>query len=454
VTDLFIIEGATRKYWGAAVDGGVVHTAWGRLGGVLQRKAVTLGTPPAALAEYAKLVAAKRKKGYLDARPAAGSTALLADGHEHADIVYVDPAGRLACGTCRAPVARVRVGPAPPRPPPRPEVVVAPKKQESTTALRLELERLERAAWKPLGARERSANERQARQVQDQINAIELRNFGQRTPATELEPVPGIELQRDVVWPVCASLEAGASLDAGDVASRLRASFAKSPRGERVAEIVRRESRPVLRATATTGKGSDGDRVGGVPVWIERPQWPSCEDCGDDMAFVAELAAGPSTGIGLRKGRRVYLFECAAHCFAARPHGVVVQPNDDGERRPTTKMSPSPKLGLSYEAGVELPEAGELCQDPEMEIALSLLRGDAPEIVEHETKIGGRPRWVQAPLIGPKCPACKKPFEFVAQLDARMHQRTLQHELWGDAGCFYLLMCREHERGHLEFQSS
>jgi hypothetical protein len=57
-------------------------------------------------------------------------------------------------------------------------------------------------------------------------------------------------------------------------------------------------------------------------------------------------------------------------------------------------------------------------------------------------------------VAGPKCPACKKPFEFVAQLDALMHPSTRGDELWGDAGCFYLLMCREHEQGHLEFQCS
>jgi predicted DNA-binding WGR domain protein len=233
MTDLFVIEGTSRKYWGAAVDGRVLHTAWGRLDGTLQEKAATRATPAAAIAEYERLVTSKRKLGYLDARPVPGSRALLADGHEHADIVYLDTSGRLACASCRAPVARVRMGLAPPRPPPRAEVVTPPKKKESTAALRRELDRLERAAWKPLGARERAAIDRQTQQAQAKMDAIELRNFGQRTSPIELGPVTNLELQRSVVWPICAMLRGGGSIDAADVVRRIAAAFAKSPRDDR-----------------------------------------------------------------------------------------------------------------------------------------------------------------------------------------------------------------------------
>lgn len=64
---LELSEGTSHKFWEIVRKGKVLHIAWGRIGTAGQAQDKSFGSPEAAEREYARLVASKRKKGYVDA---------------------------------------------------------------------------------------------------------------------------------------------------------------------------------------------------------------------------------------------------------------------------------------------------------------------------------------------------------------------------------------------------
>lgn len=65
---LELIEGKSEKFWEAKVVGKQLVVAWGRIGTKGQSKKWPFATPAAAKAEYTKLVAQKKRKGYSEAK--------------------------------------------------------------------------------------------------------------------------------------------------------------------------------------------------------------------------------------------------------------------------------------------------------------------------------------------------------------------------------------------------
>jgi len=426
MTDLFYSKGTSHKYWGAARDGRVVHTAWGRIGATLQTKAYTLRTPLAAAAEYAALVAKKRTSGYADARPVAGSLTFVAAKHQHADIVYIDASGELSCSVCNERLSSVQVAPAPIRRPPGPSTT---KKRPSVSL-----------------------------------------------PPTEMVPVPGIEFQLRFVWPLAAALRPGTKLSAAKLIDRVRAAVEKDAIGRAANARLRASEVPVWRASAKLGKPSDLDRIGGSPSWLGADQWPACGDCGQEMVFLAQLRAGPGTGIPLRVGRRIYLFECVEHCWGNAERAVVVQPNSDpaSGHEPDADVVKLRALALTFTRSTEPRRPSEWWIPNESErIAAALLYfpfGRDVKLgpttwpprsgrVAHDTKLGGHPQWIQREDDGgaPGCGVCKKPMRFAAQIDSMMHPSLWKGDvpsLLGDAGAGYLFLCTQDEQGHFQMECS
>jgi predicted DNA-binding WGR domain protein len=60
-------EGTSSKFWRARVEGRSLHVNYGRIGTTGQTQVKDFPDPGSANKEYAKLVAEKRKKGYVDA---------------------------------------------------------------------------------------------------------------------------------------------------------------------------------------------------------------------------------------------------------------------------------------------------------------------------------------------------------------------------------------------------
>lgn len=65
-------EGTSSKFWRARVEGKTLSVNYGKIGSNGQTQVKDLADPAAANKEYDKLVAEKRKKGYVDAGSGAG----------------------------------------------------------------------------------------------------------------------------------------------------------------------------------------------------------------------------------------------------------------------------------------------------------------------------------------------------------------------------------------------
>lgn len=64
---LAVIEGGSKKFWRARVEGGSLYVNFGRIGTGGQTQVKDLGTEPKARAELEKVAGSKRRKGYEDA---------------------------------------------------------------------------------------------------------------------------------------------------------------------------------------------------------------------------------------------------------------------------------------------------------------------------------------------------------------------------------------------------
>src|SRR5262249_4691749 len=64
---LEVEEGTSSKFWRARVEGKTLYVNWGKIGTNGQTQVKELADPAVAKREYDKLVAEKRKKGYVDA---------------------------------------------------------------------------------------------------------------------------------------------------------------------------------------------------------------------------------------------------------------------------------------------------------------------------------------------------------------------------------------------------
>jgi predicted DNA-binding WGR domain protein len=61
------VEGGSKKFWRARVEGGSLYVNFGRIGTGGQTQVKDLGTEPKARAELDKVAGSKRRKGYEDA---------------------------------------------------------------------------------------------------------------------------------------------------------------------------------------------------------------------------------------------------------------------------------------------------------------------------------------------------------------------------------------------------
>jgi predicted DNA-binding WGR domain protein len=85
-------EGNSSKFWRARVEGKALYVNYGKIGTNGQTQVKDLADPAAARKEYDKLVAEKRKKGYVDSGSGAGRPA-NADEDEDEDADGADDAG-------------------------------------------------------------------------------------------------------------------------------------------------------------------------------------------------------------------------------------------------------------------------------------------------------------------------------------------------------------------------
>lgn len=72
---LALVEGGSKKFWRARVEGGTLYVNYGRIGTTGQTQVKELGTDAKARAELDKVAGSKRRKGYADTGDAVASAA-------------------------------------------------------------------------------------------------------------------------------------------------------------------------------------------------------------------------------------------------------------------------------------------------------------------------------------------------------------------------------------------
>jgi hypothetical protein len=373
-------------------------------------------------------------------RPQIGALTFVAADHAHADIVYIDSGGGVACAICRARLDAVRVAaaPAPKKPKPVPK--------QSTRELERELNAIERQLWNPTP--KRAALERRAHQLEAKITAIQLRNM---PPQTKPERFEAPAFQARFLWPLAIRFRAGTKLSATSLLELVREVVLADKLGRAVQKKLASSDAPVLHATIKKSGKSD-DRIGGKPAWLSGEEWPACRKCNEDMQFIAQLSAGPGTGMPLRRGRRVFLFNCRDLCWGNQTRSVVVQPNRSKARRAGDTRRLLPEIALAFSAAREkAPPSDRSFRTQDALIAASLLYG-AEDQLPHATKVGGHPVWIQG-AVSPRCPICRKAMTFCAQIDSAMQPKLMRSGVFGDAGAGYLFMCRQHETAFFDVQS-
>lgn len=171
-------------------------------------------------------------------------------------------------------------------------------------------------------------------------------------------------------------------------------------------------------------------KVGGQPVWLERPQWPLSRDTGKPMWFIAQFQV--PAGLAY-----LFLTDATDHVdYAAEPDGgenaVIVQ---RGGRLPMLQRSVREE---HRPVPVTATRTGPTVA-PEDHV---LVRSTEPDSFQFT---GGEPRWLQ----GPDVPGAG--YRFVAQLDAGALPFPVN---FGDGGTGFVFVSADGLEGRFLWQNN
>ncbi len=202
---------------------------------------------------------------------------------------------------------------------------------------------------------------------------------------------------------------------------------------------------------------ADTSRFGGPAYSEEGSLNPVCSTCKEPLSFVFQYRADPVAN----KGELIQFF----YCFACSPWGgkkeegqwlmrsfVSADKNkfcpgagECGDLQPCICKISKVKMLPDFETLEEMGhESVKICdkidKDDPWDVYEETCLAMGCEI-EPFSSIGGYPIWIQG-HSEKICPECKKPMEFIAQIDSEAEAGIM----WGDAGCVYLFRCPQHPR--------
>ena len=192
-------------------------------------------------------------------------------------------------------------------------------------------------------------------------------------------------------------------------------------------------------------------KFGGLPVFYEDAEWPECEQCGQEMDFIAQIPLISPMALSSRFAM-AYVFmcpgeysesgrlECKTFDAFSECNAVILQESSDSTHLGTRDSGPHFGSYPDYE--VTLAQLDE----PNLDTA-NTRNEEWPlrERISTETKIGGVPFWIQGNET-PECIDCGDETTFVAQID----NGAIGNDLpdgdaklgFGDAGRAYVFICR------------
>ena len=194
-------------------------------------------------------------------------------------------------------------------------------------------------------------------------------------------------------------------------------------------------------------------KIGGSPVFSEKPDWPICKQCGQNMDFLAQIPLSDPIPFS-KTYQMAYIFMCPGsfdqrgwlQCDTWDPvsgaNKVILQ-NYTGTTFIPETVSEYPDYFVTLTRSKE----------PLIDTADYKIEDDLHDIVSDKTKIGGVPLWLQTNET-PKCPVCNGAMIFVAQLDAELDgslpaqftNKDLEYynflHFGGDDGIGYVFLCK------------
>jgi uncharacterized protein YwqG len=193
-------------------------------------------------------------------------------------------------------------------------------------------------------------------------------------------------------------------------------------------------------------------KLGGNPVLYNEEPWPLCNNCGQEMGFLAQVPL-QSPILFSNFCSMAYIFMCPGKfddrgwltCATYDPHSgankVIVQEYSDKAlicEHPSD--FPDYSLTLSY------------APEPHIDTSDYSLSDALLHAVYGSTKLGGVPAWLQSNET-PVCPSCGEPAIFIAQFDSELDgslpadpaewdSDTYKFFQFGSAGIGYLFICQ------------
>lgn len=202
-------------------------------------------------------------------------------------------------------------------------------------------------------------------------------------------------------------------------------------------------------------------KFGGLPTWLEKPEWPLSKALGEPMRFIGQIALEPEL-FGNIPGRMAYLFMTddpdvdGTWLADGGENALIIQPGTTEIRTaPLTKGPTFYHMEKKFFGAVTLPKKEEfgvqltLGEDPEWldesaKFKLSDKEADAFSETLSGNKIGGVPGFLQGdefPVGGP--------WKLVLQLDSA---RVPFHVNFGDVGIGYAFISEDGKQGRFLWQ--
>jgi hypothetical protein len=157
-------------------------------------------------------------------------------------------------------------------------------------------------------------------------------------------------------------------------------------------------------------------KVGGQPVLYEPVAWPTCDECGDAMRFLAQIPLREPVPFST-KWDMAYVFMCgnvSKAPYRCQPHvpggqnAVVLQVASDS-RSVLDGPTMAPDMTATFDR----------VDEPDVDTSDYDFEDDYGEVVYDRTKLGGTPCWVQDNESFP-CPHCGAPMVLIAQLESEV----------------------------------
>ena len=160
-------------------------------------------------------------------------------------------------------------------------------------------------------------------------------------------------------------------------------------------------------------------KLGGHPILHHEEAWPACNNCGQEMDFLAQVPLQDPIQFSERYSM-AYVFMCPGDFdergwLTCETYNPLSGSNKVMVQKSTVQAIPIAHASDYPDYSVTLDHAPE----PKVDTNDFSLSDELRQAVYGSTKLGGVPAWLQVDEA-PVCPSCQEPALFIAQFDAEL----------------------------------